>query len=434
MRWLAYALVAGALVVRLVWRRRWRRGRLRHRLTNFVPFTGDIGLVASREVRERVRGRIFRIGTIFILLVVAAAIVIPTFNKSRPTAEHVGVVGVLTGSLRNQILSTAKGVGTTFTMTSEATVAVARKELKSGAVDVVIVNGDQLVIDRAFAASDASTTAQFVPSLAVRIGQYRALRAARLSLSQTATLTHARAIPVTSLIRNSPTPSRGAAGSTIIGLVLLFTMLSQYNTWILMGVMEEKSSRVVEVLLATVRPIQLLAGKVLGIGTVAIAQATLVVLFAVGLANAVGSSFLHGTAPLALASTLVWLVLGFGFYCWVYAAAGSMAERQDQVQSLALPLSLPMLFGYIMSITTASSGSASVPFKILAYFPPTAPFAMPILVSFGVVTWWQFTASALISVVSTYYVAHFASTVYQRAILRTGRRVKIREVLSSTSQ
>ena len=126
-------------------------------------------------------------------------------------------------------------------------------------------------------------------------------------------------------------------------------MLTQYNTWILIGVMQEKSSRVVEVLLATVRPIQLLGGKVLGIGLVALGQATLIVGFALIVGTAVGSDLLHGTAPLVLACELLWLVLGYAFYCWVYAAAGSTAERQDQVQTLALPLSIPILVGYIFS-------------------------------------------------------------------------------------
>jgi ABC-2 type transport system permease protein len=198
--------------------------------------------------------------------------------------------------------------------------------------------------------------------------------------------------------------------------------------------MDEKSSRVVEVLLATVRPIQLLAGKVLGIGLVALAQAALISAFALALGDAVGSSFLNGTAPATLAATFVWLVLGYGFYCWVYAAAGSTVERQDQVQSLAFPLSLPIIFAYIMSITAVSSGSASALFKVLAYLPPTAPFAMPVLVGFGEVTWWEFALSALISVGCTVIVARVASTIYRRAILRTGRRVHLRELLTAGSR
>jgi ABC-2 type transport system permease protein len=106
-----------------------------------------------------------------------------------------------------------------------------------------------------------------------------------------------------------------------------------------------------------------------------------------------------------------------------------MAERQDQVQSLAFPLSIPIIFGYIMALTAVSSGSVSSFFRVLAYLPPTAPFAMPVLVGLGAVTWWQFLASAAISVVCTIAMARLAAGVYRRAILRTGGRVKIREIL-----
>jgi ABC-2 type transport system permease protein len=207
-------------------------------------------------------------------------------------------------------------------------------------------------------------------------------------------------------------------------------MLSQYNTWILVGVMEEKSSRVIEVLLAAVRPIRLLTGKVLGIGLVALAQASVIVIFALLLAKSVGSDLLHGTAPMVLLSTLVWLILGYAFYCWVYAAGGSLVERQDQVQSLALPLSLPIIFGYVMALTAAASGNASPFFKVLGYLPPTAPFAMPVLVGLGEVAWWQFFISAAISVVCTVGVARLAAVIYRRAILRTGGRVKLRALLT----
>jgi ABC-2 type transport system permease protein len=190
---------------------------------------------------------------------------------------------------------------------------------------------------------------------------------------------------------------------------------------------------VIEVLLATVRPIQLLTGKVLGIGLVAFAQASLIVVFSLVLAKSVGSDLLHGTAPVVLVSTLVWLLLGYAFYCWVYAAAGSLAQRQDQVQSLAFPLSLPIIFGYVMALTAVGSGSPSTLFKVLAYLPPTAPFAMPVLVGLGAVTWWEFMASALISVVCTVGVARLATSIYKRAILRTGARVKLRDVVSSAA-
>ena len=238
----------------------------------------------------------------------------------------------------------------------------------------------------------------------------------------------ARPLPIDSI-----TPSKKARtaeeATALIGVILIFVVLTQYLTWTLMGVMEEKASRVVEVLLATVRPGQLLTGKVAGIGAVALLQAVALVVFALVLAQAVGSSLVQGTAPLVVVAVLVWLVLGYAFYSWVYAAAGSLAERQDQVQSLALPLSAPLIIGYIVSLIGVSSGNASLLVKVLAYLPPTAPFAMPTLVGFGEVTWWQFLFSVAVSVACTVVVAIVASRVYRTAVLRTGGRVRLRDLL-----
>lgn len=426
------AIVAVFVAVRLWFR--WRRRASPTRPRSPIgtgPFTGDVALVAAREVRERIRGRIFRVGTLLILLVVAAAIVIPTINSGKVQAERVGVVGALSTPLRATVVASGESVGTTVQLVSETDVSAARKDLRSGRVDLAIVDGREIVVNKPVGLADTSTTGELVLALSKDLGVAEAVEAAHLSPTQSARLSGAKALPVASL---QPGAAKGATHTTsLVGLILVFVMLTQYNTWILIGVMEEKSSRVVEVILAAVRPVQLLAGKVLGIGLVAFAQAALIVVFAIVLAKAVGSDLLHGTAPLVLVSTLMWLVLGYAFYSWVYAAAGSMAERQDQVQSLAFPLSLPIIFGYIMALTTVGAGSPSTFFQVLAYLPPTAPFAMPVLVGLGAVTWWQFAASVVVSIVCTVGVARLAAGIYQRAILRTGRRVQLRELFSRTA-
>ncbi len=99
------------------------------------------------------------------------------------------------------------------------------------------------------------------------------------------------------------------------------------------------------------------------------------------------------------------------------------------MQTLALPLSIPILIGYIFSITVASSGHPDLLFKILAYVPLTAPFCMPVLVGLGQVSWWQFVASVLITLAGTAAVAILAARIYRRAILRTGTRVRLRELV-----
>jgi len=265
-------------------------------------------------------------------------------------------------------------------------------------------------------------------TLAALLGLAQAVHSAGLTPRQAARIAAARPVAVASL-----EPAHGStAGRTtaVFGLIIMFVLLTQYLTWTLIGVMEEKSSRVVEVLLATVRPLQLLTGKVIGIATLVFGQAAALAVVALVLADVVGSDLLHGKAPLVLVSAVVWLILGYAFYCWLYAAAGSTVERQDQVQTLALPLGLPMIVAYIAGITVTSSGHAAVWFHVLAYLPPTAPFAMTTLVGLGAVAWWQFLLSALVSVASTVAIARLAATVYQRAILRTGQRVPLRDVLA----
>lgn len=427
-------IAVAAIVVaatRLVLRARRRRGAAPHAHASHAPlatWAGDAGIVAAREIRERVRGRVFRVGTLIILAVVAGAIVIPTLTHSTAAPQRVGVVGPLPAPERSSVAATAKSVGTTVRFVHEPDENSAREQLRAGTLDLVIAGGRDLVVNQPIGANDTSTTAQFVTATAQALGVARALAAAHLTASQASALANANPLPVQSL---QPGTTKSKVNPTsVIGLILVFLMLTQYNTWILMGVMEEKSSRVIEVLMAAVRPIELLSGKVLGIGLVAFGQAALIVAVALGLAAIVGSDLLHGSAPLVVASILVWLVLGYAFYCWVYAAAGSMAERQDQVQSLALPLSLPIIFGYIIAITAASTGDASPLLKVLAYLPPTAPFAMPILVGLSAVTWWQFLSSMAISIVCTVGVARLATSIYRRAILRTGRRVRLREVFA----
>jgi len=395
-----------------------------------VSLFGDVGLVAQREVRERIRGRVFQVGTAIMLLVVAAAIVIPVLTRSKSQPERVGVVGALSPSVRTTVEAAASAIGTTMTFVSEPDESAADADLRSGKADLVIVDAKQVVVATAISAGDSSTTAQLAGTAAEALGRAAAFQAAGLTEAQADGITNARPVPLVGL-RAAPAEHHKPSPATAVTIILVFLMLSQYSTWILTGVVEEKTSRVVEVLLAALRPAQLLGGKVLGIGLVAAAQASALVVVALGLSEAVGSDLLHATGLLTVLVGLVWLVLGYAFYCWLYAAAGSTVERQEQVQSIAFPLMIPAVVGYVVSVAAASSGRPSTFVDVLAYLPPTAPFAMPTLVGLGTATWWEFGISVALSIASTIAIARIASTVYRRAILRTGRRVRIRDLRSA---
>jgi ABC-2 type transport system permease protein len=395
-----------------------------------VKFQGDVALVAAREIRERPRGRVFRAGTIIILLAVAAAVVIPTLHNGGGTnTERVSVLGPVSLPLRTSIISLGPALGTAVTVGTEPDLSTAQRDLATGRVDVVLEGTTRILVKTTPDAADTSSTTQLAQAVAVTVSLQTTLRANGLTAQQAAALTHPKPLPIVGL--HAAQKARTGQAVTVYGLILLFVLLSQYGTWILMGVVEEKASRVVEVLLATLRPRQLLAGKVLGIGIVALLQAALILAVALGVGAAVGSQLFHGGNPTNVLATVVWLVLGYLFYCWVYAAAGSLATRQEHIQTLAFPLQLPLLLGYITSLTAISSGHTSAFVHVLAYLPPTAPFAMPVLVALGQVTWWQFMIAVVLSVAATAAVARLAAIVYVRAILRTGQRVRLRDIAKS---
>jgi ABC-2 type transport system permease protein len=385
-----------------------------------------IWLVARREIRERVKTRIFKIGTLFILAVVAAAVIIPAENTPHTPHGRVGVIGTLTAVERSTIAATAAASGISVHLVAEPSLAVADARLRSGALNVVLVGDTRVIVDVSLSADRASATSLFALDLAQGLGLDTALEHAGIAPDKVAALAQPVPLPVTTLLvaRRNGTEKTTA----LYGIILMFVLLTQYGTWILMGSVEEKSSRVVEVLLATLRPVQLLAGKVLGIGAVAMGQGALLVAVALVLAEIVGSPLISGNAAGDVVVTLLWLLIGYAFYCWVYAAAGALAERQEHIQSLAFPLQLPILFGYIVSLTALSGSSPSTLIDVLAYLPPTAPFAMTVLVAFGTVAWWQVVLSMAITIAATFGVAQAAALIYQRAVLRSGR-VKLRDVL-----
>ncbi|MDA8295588.1 MAG: ABC transporter permease [Actinomycetota bacterium] len=386
---------------------------------------GDAGLVASREIKERARGRLFRLGTLAVLVIVALAIGLSTLSHHKRPVVDVALVNV-PARLHAPIVASGAAAGMTVRLSELASPQAAAAALRAGTVAIAVEGTDRIVVNKSLGTASTSAADQLARALSSELGAQDAIRAAGLSAAQAAALARARPVPIVSLAKSTNTSEQVAS---LIGLPLLFFMFIQYNTWTLLGVMEEESTRVVEVLLAAVRPTALLTGKVLGIGVLALVQAGLIVGVALSVAKATGSTLAKGTTPSFLAAIVIWLLVGYAFYAWVYAAAGSMAERRDQVQAIALPLSVPIAIGYVVGIIAQASANASLVTKVLAYLPPTAPFAMPALVGLNAVSWWQVLASVLISVVCTIGVARLAAVIYRRAILRTGRRVGLREVL-----
>ncbi len=227
-------IIAALLVVRIV---RYRRRRERTAASTahgpssarqyFETTFGDVGLVAAREVRERTRGRVYRVGTLLMLAVVAAAIVIPTLNKKGSTSSTVGIVGSLAPASRAAVVSAASGLDLTVHLVAESDLASAEAGLRSGQVDLV-VDGNRIIVSQAFSPSDGSTDAQFAQNLSDGLSTIATIAAAHLSPAQTSALAHPVIVPIIGL---SAAPAKSSSrGTSIIGLILLFVLLSQYST------------------------------------------------------------------------------------------------------------------------------------------------------------------------------------------------------------
>lgn len=381
----------------------------------------DTWLIARRDGDDRLRARSFRITTLIMVIAAAAAVLIPAAVGKHQTVQKVGVLGSAEPALTQAASAAGRVTGNRVKVIPVASLAVARSQLRSGALAAVIADGREVLIKQRSGGS-TSSTATFSGALAQLVGLVRKLPP---GAAQSA-LTNGIALPVRGVEpagKSTTTRVTGLAVSILIYLIILI-----YGIRLTQSVGEEKTSRVVEVMLATVRPAQLLMGKVIGFAMLAFTQ-----IFAIGATYlvcglAVGSSAIHGTTGGIVLLGVIWLILGYALYCTAFAAAGSMISRQSDASNASTPLVMPLLLAYILAQGVLFNGATPF-YHVLGFIPWTAPIAMPVLFAVGAAPVWQVIVSALITVVAIVASARFAGIVYQRSVMRTGARVKLRKVL-----
>jgi len=381
-------------------------------------------LVARRELLQRGRTRIFAISTIILLLAVALGVALPAILSRGGKPERVGVVGGNPSTLGVVVQEAGRLAGVKVTVVPEPDVATAEAALRSGDVGAVLVNGVEVLVKQVPIGGASSAGGTLPGALAQLAGLSRLFEKVPAAAAAAA---NGIALPVHGLIAPSGTLANRLTG--LFTVVLVWVMISIYGSQIALGIGEEKSSRVVEVLLASVRPAQLLTGKVLGIGLLALAQAAAMVVAFVVAGFAAGSSLVHGAATGIVLIGGVFVVVGYAFYCTAFAAAGSLVSRQSDVNSTIMPVQLPLIIAYALSYTVVYANGANAFYHVLGFLPPTAPIAMPVLYATGDVPLWQVVVSALLCAAATVWMARIAARIYSRSILRTGARVPLKQVL-----
>jgi ABC-2 type transport system permease protein len=381
-----------------------------------------IWLVARREWNQRVRTLAFRISTLVTIGIVAALILLPgIYGDTSKPERTVGIVGSTSAQMPALLRAVGDRMGLTVKTRAFGDEADARAALRAGDVAVVLVGERSLIWE---SRPDQPLKAVLTGAVQV-VERQRSIDELGLTPDQAQRLLQPPALRAVTL---QPTTKEQTARADLgrIGVVLLFMAIAFYCSFVLVGVVEEKSSRVVEVLLARVRPTELLAGKIAGIGLVGLAQFAITVVVGLVALSVSQNDVLPDTTGETLAWIVFWFVLGYAFYSVLYATAGSLVSRQEETQTISLPMTVILLGAYIASFAATESpdGTAALVGSLL---PPTAPMVMIVRLAHGPVPWWQIFLSILFTVAAVYGLVRLAGRIYAGGVLRIGPRLRLKD-------
>jgi len=226
-----------------------------------------------------------------------------------------------------------------------------------------------------------------------------------------------------------PPPDRSARIiAAIVAAILMLMSLSMYGAAVANGVAQEKTTRTAEILLAAVRPGQLLVGKVAGIGLIGLGQLAIAAVAGI-IANAVvHSASIPASVWALIPSFLAYFLLGFALYAFACATAGAMVARQEEVQFTMTPFSMLLVAGYVIVYAAVGSPDATW-LRVVSLLPPFTASVMPVRIALGHVAAWEYPLSVLLMLVSIYGVGRLAARIYAPALVSGGARVSWRSVL-----
>lgn len=385
-----------------------------------------VALIARREVLAKLRDKGFLLSTAFIVVVILGSALLPVALAGNDSTYDVGLVGPPAG-LEEALQAQADSLDATVDVTTYPDPATARTALRDELVDAAVDGERVLVVE-----SLDSTLQQILDR--ANAGLIAQDRLATAGIDPAAVRT-ALDVPPLDVLTLDPDAERDRQRQVIalLGVSVLYGLLILIGQYVAMGVVEEKASRVVEVLLSTIRPWQLLAGKVIGLGLLGLAQ--LVLIGVIGLGAAIGFDVLAvpGDAIGTLAQVVGWFILGYGFYAAVFAAGAALVSRQEDLQSVLMPTVVVLVAALVIAIQAVQDPSGPLA-VVTSFVPGLSPLVMPVRMAAGDVAWWEWVASVVLMLLATVALVRLGGRIYAGALLRRGGRVKIREALANSAR
>jgi ABC-2 type transport system permease protein len=358
--------------------------------THAAPsFWSGVWLVSNREIMSRLRSKAFLISTGILFLIAIGSVVAGGLMSSSPSSTQVAVVGAASA-----VVGETEGL----TAVSADSVAEAEELVRDGTVEAAVVPDDSLIGVGVIALDSPPSDVM-----------------SALSVS-----------PAIQLLE--PAEQGGFLVYIValgFGLVFFMSALT-FGSTIAQSVVEEKQTRVVEILMSTISVRALLAGKVLGNSIMALGQIIAIALL-VGIGMAVtGQRVLLADLGPAIAWFGVFFAFGFVMIAALFAATASMVSRQEDVGTTTAPVTYLVMIPYFLVIFFNDN---PVVMAIMSYVPFSAPVGMPVRVFLGTAEWWEPLVSLVILALTTAGVILFGSRIYRNSLLKMGGRVTIKQAL-----
>lgn len=382
-----------------------------------------IRLVAVREAGDRLRNRAFVFGTLVVVVGVVASIVLPALLSDDEAPRYrlgvVSVTDVPETEFETAAVQAARALDVELSVTPVADEGAAQRLLTDGDLDAALV-GDDLIYEGTAPGADLTDV---VDSARTRTALAAEIQRLGLTDEDAARLI-APVEPVTVVdlrgdVDDGFSPEQGLMA--FAATILLFLAIQINGNSLLTGAIEEKSSRVVEVLLGTLRPRQLLAGKLVAMTLIALAQVAVIVVSAIAANAAVGLVEIPAVAGSVVLVSTVMIAVGFVFYAAMYAVAGSMTPSIEDAQAIAGPLAMAVIstyFAVIFVVIPSPEGTAAT---VLTFLPPTAPFTIPARVALDAIPVWQVVVGTLVTLAGAVGAVGLGGRLYSAALLAGGK-------------
>lgn len=415
--------------------------------------------VARREYLVRVRSRTFVILTVVLALVgfglAVAPVVFRALGADKPLEVAVALeasdlgsdpIGTLSAALNGA--AATPGAPAHFKLTPVEQPAAAEARVRDGEIDGL------LTVDRG---TDGDLSFSYLSKASPNSPGALAVRQAASALTIDDRLGRAGIDPSDrgaifappQFAATSTDPSgdrrtgadfatRASIGTVLV--VLIFIAILNYGNWIAGSVAEEKSNRVMELLVTAATPRQLLVGKVLGTGAAGMTQYLAMLVAGVAgllLQGEIGRRF-FGDAPTAAAVSGLdpWLLIAFGacfiggflVYSGLYAAAGSLISRTEEVQQMAGPIIVIAMIGYFSAILGGTTAPDATWIKILTFVPFWSPYLVPLRMAYGTISPGEVIGALALLAVGVVIVLWFASRIYAAGVLLYGQRPGLRTI------